>query len=478
MRALLGFLEDRVGLLTLWRSSMSEKRPPAGIGWLRTLGFCALTIAVLQVCSGVALALHYVPAADLAYDSIRALEQDVPLGAFTRSLHHVGASAFIILLALHVARVFFTGAYKRPRELTWLTGVGLLLVVLLFGFTGYLLPWDQKAYFATKVGVEIAAQAPIAGDAVREIVAGGDSVGPPTLTRFYVIHVVLLPLALFALLGLHLFLIQRHGVAAPGLPVDDEGQPGEPYFPGHVFKEVVAALLITAVVSAIAAAGRAPLEAMAEPSDQGYDPRPDWYFSGLFQLLKLCKGPLETVGTFWGPSLLLAGMVLLPFVDRTRQRHWRRRPFTVGVGSAAIAVILGLTVVGALDSPTNATTLPAPLGLSSVERQGYLLVRRLKCIDCHSYQLPDGVVLGGSKEHPDAPHLDEIDQDAETVAAILQDPKGALSEDTEMPSFSHVGYEQRWAIGAYLRRLVHGAPKAPQSSGSAPQSSGSAPQSK
>ena len=138
------FLESRLGLRTLWQNSMTGKRPPEGIGFLRCIGFAALTVAFLQIVSGIALALHYVPSASLAYDSILAIEQDVPYGREVRSLHHFGASAFVIFAVLHMLRVYFTGAYKAPRELTWVTGVMLLLVVMAFGFTGYLLPWDQE----------------------------------------------------------------------------------------------------------------------------------------------------------------------------------------------------------------------------------------------------------------------------------------------------------------------------------------------
>jgi len=448
------FLDDRLGVVTLWRQSMSGKRPPRGIGWLRTLGYCALTVAILQLLSGIALALHYVPTADLAYDSILALEQDVPLGAFVRSLHHLGASAFVIFAVLHLLRVFFTGAYKQPREFTWITGVLLLLVVLGFGFTGYLLPWDQKAYFATKVGTQIAGKSPLIGEQLRAILSGGDTVGPPTLTRFYIIHVVLLPLALLGLLALHFYLIQRHGVAAPGLPVGDEGEPGPPYFPNHVFKEVLAGLLVAAALFGLAASFHAPLEAMAEPSDTGYVPRPDWYFLGLFELLKLFKGPLETVGTIYLPGLVVTTLLLLPFLDRSPQRHWRKRPLVVTLGIAIAAFVAVLTGIGALDQPTNAPVLHHQLGLTNAERQGYLFVRRLKCIGCHAYPISDGVLIGGSKDHPDAPYLNELDSDPDEISAILDDPKGVLDEDTPMPSFHFVPHEQRRAIGLYLIRLA------------------------
>ncbi|MEM7204212.1 MAG: cytochrome bc complex cytochrome b subunit [Planctomycetota bacterium] len=452
MSRLLQFLEDRLGVVSAWQGSMSEKCPPRGIGWLRTLGFCALFVAIYQVLSGVALALHYVPSTDHAYDSILAIEADVPLGAFTRSLHHFGASAFVVLALLHMMRVFFTGAYKQPREFTWLTGVALLLVVLGFGFTGYLLPWDQKAYFATKVGVEIAGKAPIIGADVRQILAGGESVGPPTLTRFYVIHVVLLPLALFGLLGLHMFLIQRHGVSPPGAPVGARVEPGPPYFPHHVLKEAIAALLVTGALVYFAATQTAPLEALAEPSDTNYDPRPDWYFLGLFQLLKVFKGPLEPFGAFWLPNLALVALFALPFIDRNPARHWRRRPVATALGVVFLLAAVGLTATGAADPPEHRPTLRHELGLTDVERQGYLLVRRLKCLDCHPLQTETGV-LGGS-EDMDAPELDDLFSDADSVAAILEDPREMLSEDTEMPSFAHVPYQQRLAVALYLETLM------------------------
>lgn len=451
MKPLFDFFEHRLGLTTFWRTSMTGKRPPRGIGFLRTLGFCALTIAMLQILSGIALSMHYVPSTEHAYDSILSLEQEVPLGEFVRSLHHFGASAFVIFAVLHLLRVFFTGAYKKPRELTWLTGIGLLVVVLGFGFTGYLLPWDQKAYFATKVGTEIAGKAPLVGAELREMLNGGDAVGQPTLTRFYVVHVVLLPLALFGLLGLHLFLIQRHGVAAPGRPVGDEGDPGEPYFPGHVFKEAVGGLLVAGVLFGLAAAYRAPLEALAEPSDTGYDPRPDWYFLGAFQLLKLFKGPLEPLGTFYLPNLLLVGLVLLPFVDRTRERHWRKRPLMTLVGAVVLLAIAGLTVQATVDAPDNAPTLRHELGLTDTEREGYLLVRRHNCVDCHVYDR-DGVTIGGAEDFPDAAYLNELD-DLDYIVEVLGDPKEMLSEDTEMPDFAHVPLEQRRAIALYLLTL-------------------------
>ncbi len=442
---LLAWLDDRLGVVELFKAAMSEKRPPLGIGWLRTLGFAALTAMVLQVLSGIAIAFHYVPSTSLAYDSVRALEQDVPGGRFARALHYFGASAFVIVAALHLARVYFTGAYKAPREFTWLTGVGLFVIVLAFGFTGYLLPWDQKAYFATKVGTQIAGKAPVLGEHIKQILNGGNEVGAPTLTRFYVIHVVLLPLALLGLVGLHMYLIQRHGIAPPGARVDDPGVPGKPFFPYHTAKEVLVGAALAGGLFYLAATKSAPLEALAEPSDTEYDPRPDWYFAGLFQLLKVFKGPLEPIGSFWLPNVLLIGLTLLPFLDRNKERDWRKRKFVVGIGLAVCAGAVALTWIGVNDHPKNVKQLDYPLGLTEIEKEGYRLVRRLKCVECHKA----GDV--GKTEH-DAPDLHTIDQKPDVVAEILKDPRAAIDSE-DMPDFAHVDEASRYAIGVYLQWL-------------------------
>lgn len=442
---LLAWLDDRLGVVEAFKASMADKRPPRGIGWLRTLGFAALTVLLLQVLSGLAIAMHYVPSTSLAYDSVRALEQDVPGGRFARALHHFGASAFVIAVALHLLRVYFTGAYKAPREFTWLSGVGLFVIVLAFGFTGYLLPWDQKAYFATKVGTQIAGKAPFVGEQVRQILNGGDEVGAPTLTRFYVVHVVLLPLALFGLLGLHMYLIQRHGVTPPGKRVGDLGEPGAPYYPHHTAKEAVVGALVALALFWLAANHSAPLEAVAEPSDTGYDPRPDWYFAGLFQLLKLFKGPLEPLGSFWLPNALLAGLALLPFVDRNPERHWRKRPVVTAIGVFVVLTAVVVTWIGATDEPKNDKQLTYPLGLTEIEKEGYRLVRRLKCTECHRC----GDV--GKTEH-DAPDLDAIDQPPDAVADIMADPKGTIDSD-DMPDFAHIDPTSRYTVGIYLQWL-------------------------
>jgi menaquinol-cytochrome c reductase cytochrome b subunit len=191
------------------------RKVPGDISWGHTLGSATLTAFIVQVLTGSILAMYYRPDPDRAYESIRHITDDVTLGWLVRGMHRWGASVFIILMFLHVGRVFLYGAYKYPRELNWIIGVLILVLGMLEGFTGYLLPWDQTAYWATVVGINLQATGPFVGPFLLNILAGGSEIGTETLARFYAIHMLLIPGALFALIGLHLWLVVRLGVTSP-----------------------------------------------------------------------------------------------------------------------------------------------------------------------------------------------------------------------------------------------------------------------
>jgi quinol-cytochrome oxidoreductase complex cytochrome b subunit len=216
MSARLGnWLDERFGWRSVWSAIFLRKIPH--VNWFYTLGSATLFIATLQIVTGILLTIYYVPTPDHAYDSVIYITTQLPAGWFIRGLHHWGASAMLILTALHMLRVFFYGAYKYPREVTWLTGVVLLLVVVGFGFTGYLLPWDQKAYWATTVGTRIAGVAPGVGEWILRIMRGGDDLSAVTLARFFGAHVWVLPGALLTLIVIHMYLVIRLGITAvPG----------------------------------------------------------------------------------------------------------------------------------------------------------------------------------------------------------------------------------------------------------------------
>lgn len=206
------WLDERVGWRKIWGNIFLRKVPKTN--WLYTLGSATLFTAILQVVTGILLTIYYVPTPDHAYDSVQYITTQVPAGWLIRGLHHWGASAMVVLAVLHMLRVIFYGAYKFPREMTWLTGVGLLLVVLGFGFTGYLLPWDQKAYWATTVGTRIAGVAPFIGDWILRIMRGGEELSAITLARFFGTHVWVLPAVLILLILVHLYLVIRLGISA------------------------------------------------------------------------------------------------------------------------------------------------------------------------------------------------------------------------------------------------------------------------
>ncbi len=207
------WLDERVGWKGVWEAIFLRKIPK--INWLFTLGSATLFVAVNQAVTGILLTLYYVPTPDHAYDSVQYITTQIPMGWLIRGLHHWGASAMVVLTVLHMLRVIIFGAYKFPREMTWFTGVALLFVVIGFGFTGYLLPWDQKSYWATTVGTRMAGTVPGIGDWLLRVVRGGEELTAVTLARFFGVHVWVLPVALLLICGLHMYLIVRLGISAP-----------------------------------------------------------------------------------------------------------------------------------------------------------------------------------------------------------------------------------------------------------------------
>ncbi|MBI4051975.1 MAG: cytochrome b N-terminal domain-containing protein [Elusimicrobia bacterium] len=215
MKNILAWLDERTGFQKVWQALFARHIPEAKgpVAWFYTLGSASLFVFMVQAVTGALLAMNYVPSPDHAYDSVRFISEQVLLGWLIRGLHHWGATFMVVLVSLHMLRVYFMGAYKYPREATWIVGVFLFLLVMGFSFTGYLLPWDQKAYWATMVGANIAGQTPILGAYISKILIGGEDMGAATLTRFYALHVLVLPMVIGLLIGAHLFLVVWHGIS-------------------------------------------------------------------------------------------------------------------------------------------------------------------------------------------------------------------------------------------------------------------------
>ena len=324
-----------------------RKPLPKHINLLFSLGSLAMFLLLLQAATGAFLALSYSPSPDHAHNAVTYISEEVPFGKFVRGLHHWGASAMVILVFLHILRVVLYGSYKAPRELTWVVGVLLFLVTLGFGFTGYLLPWDEKAYWATVVGIEISSTAPVLGDVVAKVLRGGAEVGAVTLSRFYALHTIWLPWLAFGLVGVHLFFVRFYG--SSGLPKNtpEEMKTGKPFYPDQVFEDVVGMLILFVILACAALFAPVPLEDVADPTNANYDPRPEWYFLFLFQLLKYFQGPFEILGTFIIPTVGMLLLLFLPFLDRSERKVLWKRPVAMTVTSVCVVAIVGLTILGA-----------------------------------------------------------------------------------------------------------------------------------
>jgi quinol-cytochrome oxidoreductase complex cytochrome b subunit len=212
-RAVFDWLDERAGLTTIWNTVFARAVPETN--WFYTLGSASTVLALLQVVTGMLLTIYYVPSPDHAYESIQFIMNDVAFGWLIRGMHHWGATLMVLVVFLHMLKCFFVGAYKWPRELTWITGGLLLLVVMVLGFSGYLLPWNQKAYWATSVGTSIIGAVPVIGKTLEDVARGGTTIGAVTLARFYGLHIWWMPIMLLGLIGVHLYLIIRIGITAP-----------------------------------------------------------------------------------------------------------------------------------------------------------------------------------------------------------------------------------------------------------------------
>jgi ubiquinol-cytochrome c reductase cytochrome b subunit len=385
-----GFWGRRTGWSVLKRVLLLEPLP-GGSRWAAAFGSLLLFTFVLQVVTGVLLAMNYAPSVETAWQSVKFIQDEVPLGVFIRALHHWGSSAMVILLLVHLVQVFMWAAYKYPREFTWMVGVLLLFCTLGLAFTGYLLPWDQKAYWATKVGLGIASTTPGIGDALRALLQGGPQMGNLTLTRFFAIHVFVLPGLLVVLVVIHLYLFRLHGVTPPPWETTEQIKAEEePFWPMQLLKDAVCWLGFLVVLGVWAYYRPAPLEAQADPSVP-YEARPEWYFMFLFQLLRYFHGPYEIVGTFVLPALFFLILFFWPFLDRSPRRHPRQRPVAMGLLTLATAGLIGMTIFAIatdvrMKEPEQVIAKgPAPLERAGpIQRADVAQVYNNQCLACHA----------------------------------------------------------------------------------------------
>ncbi len=454
MRGPMGWIDERLQISPLVRSFV-DRKVPANIGWAHTLGSATLLFLVVQIATGIVLSLSYVPSPSAAYESVLYIDQ-TPFGALVRGIHHWSAGLLVILIGLHALRVFLWAAHRYPRELTWVAGALLFFVVLAFAFTGYLLPWDQKAYWATVVGTNIAGSVPFVGRHVLELLRGGPELGAVTLARFYGVHIWLLPALLLALVGFHLFAVVRQGIAAsprrqplaaaiPGESRRDayqreygaEKAAGKPFW-HSLLKDAIVSAALLGVIFVLALALGAPLEPKANPNATGYAPRPEWYFLDLFQLLWYVTGSFESLLIFSFFAVGALVFTLVPFIDRSRERLPRRRPVAMALAATVVLGVIGLTFVGATTSPAGIATVPPVAGMSAQQLEGLKVFNAEGCSSCH--EIRD---VGGTS----GPDLSRAGYrwDKDSIRTQILTPK-----NTEMPAFAGLTAKQLDDLVAFL----------------------------
>lgn len=338
MEAVRGFVDKQI-----------HKRLPPHTGWLHVFGSLSLFLFISQTITGILLLIYYRPTPKEAHESIKYITADVQFGWLYRQIHAWGASVMIAAVVLHMVRTFFWGAYKKPRELTWVTGVLIFIVTITFGFTGYLLPWNQIAFWATTVGTESANKVPVIGDWLQYFLRGGDAVTGETLSRFFVVHVIILPWVLTGLVAIHLFLMRANNLSTLE-PVGEERPmdpaKGIPFYPVHVAKEGVVIVLLLAVLVALSVLSPWEIGEPADPLETPEHIKPEWYFLPSYQLLKYFQGPYGAVIGVFAVSLPFVFLFFWPFIDRTKERHPKKRPLSVAIGLFALSSALVLGILG------------------------------------------------------------------------------------------------------------------------------------
>ena len=353
LNAVLNWIEDRTGFVTQTKTFLTED-VPGGPSYWYVFGSATLFALILQIATGIFLTMYYAPSAGTAWESTLFIYQKVPMGSFVISLHYWGATAMIALVAMHLVQVTIWGAYKRPREVQWIVGIVLFLLTLVLGLTGYLLPWDLNAYFASQVALNITGAAPIAGQFLQEWLQGGPTMGTLTLNKFFGLHVWLTPAIIVLLVVVHLIIFRHNGSAGPPVDVRPKNKPGR-FWPNQMFMDTVASLVVFLIIVILSILSPAPLDSKADPNNNVFVPGPAWYFNALYFLLEIFPGQIgQLIGTIIIPGLAVLFLILLPWIDRNPSREIRKRPIAMVVVALSILLAVGLSVAGQATIDTKA----------------------------------------------------------------------------------------------------------------------------
>lgn len=435
------WIDDRLGVSKALGPIMKH-HVPADAKWWYVFGSATLAAFMIQVLSGVTLAFSYVPSAAEAYDTLQFISNDAAFGRFLRGLHYYGASAMVLMAGAHMAQTFLFGAYKYPREINWMTGVLLLAFTVLMGFTGQLLRWDQTAVWSVVIAAEQAGRVPLVGHALAHFVFGGDTVGGATLSRFFTIHVFLVPACIFLFVGIHLYLVLHHGISEPPVPgvivepatyrAEYEARmakSGRPFWPDAMWRDVVFCVGTIAVIAGLAAIiGPPELGKPPNPATIDAYPQPDWYLLWYYAAFALMPPKIENYVIIGGP--LVAGTILfvVPLISNRGERSPQRRPWAVAIVVFSVMTVGSLWLEGARApwSPNfGAQALPADIVGTTVGpvADGARVFFEKACLNCH---LIDGY---GGRRGPDLSHIGKLLTSDDITIRII-------NGGTNMPAFA------------------------------------------
>jgi ubiquinol-cytochrome c reductase cytochrome b subunit len=406
IRKLLAWFDERLQIARSIRDVAEHQVPRESASWWYVFGSAALTIFMLQIFTGIMLALVYVPSAAEAWNSLQYLNHGVTLGWFLRAVHGWGSNFMVAVVLIHMCQVVLFGAYKFPRELTWVLGVFLLLMALGMAFTGQVMRFDQDAYWGLGIGAAIIGRVPLIGKPLLQVFLGGPIIAGATLSRFFALHVFVIPGLLIAFVSLHLLLVLKLGInewPMPGRVVrrstymqeyhELTRKDGIPFVPQAVWKDMFfSAAIICSVLACAAYFGPFGPRGFPDPTIIDTVPRPDFFFQWLYAMLALLPPAIETPLLLIGPVVAIAFLILLPFMSGEGEKSWKRRPIAV-VTLLLVAVAFGTFTHLAAYSPWSPVMDgwsgdPVPVqyleGRSPLERQGSLVFQVKQCRNCHS----------------------------------------------------------------------------------------------
>ena len=445
------WINERWPLSRLIRLGLEEDIP-GGSSYAYVFGSLLLFTFATQAATGIWQLFYYVPTVQHAYDSVSYLRTEIPFGWLIHGLHYWGANAMVILLLCHVIRVFIWGAYKRPRELTWVVGVGLFLVTLAMSFTGAPLPWDETGYWATEVGTSIAGTVPVIGNLTKQLMRGGESMGQLALSRMFILHVAIIPAGLLTLAGVHLVAFRQFGSVGPWGEAKRK-RIGK-FWPDQLFKDTLVCALLLMVLMALVVIVPPPFAGPADPLDTTFTPKPEWNFLFLYESLKFFPGKLEPVGTIGIPVLGIIVLMLLPFLDRKSERHPGRRWLALSLGALSVTGLVWLTLIGYYSKPgqerqvTESSGAAPTVPLGSAE-PGKALFLAQGCTGCHK------VSGSGGSVGPDLSAEGSKGRTRDWLRLQIRNPK-AHNTSTVMPPFSTMTDQQLDRLVNYLLSLTAG----------------------